>query len=334
MTMKIITVEEHFMSRKVNDRIKNILLKNGLANESMFRFIDDFVNNSMICDLGEERIAYMDKVGVDAQIVGYGNNPPMNLSGEDAVELCKIANDELYDAIKKYPGRFYGYAQIPLDVPDAAVKELERCVKELGFVGVMICGKFQGHFLDEERFFPIFEKAVELDVPVYLHPGEVSENVRNEYYKGGWNPMVTNVFANYGIGWHYETGVHVLRLILAGVLDRLPDLKFIIGHWGEMLPYYMDRLDVGLNPQVTGLKHDISFYLKNNIYTNPSGMFFKNDMDFCLKVLDKEKILWGQDFCYLKDTDHVKSYLEDYQMDKETKEMIAHKNAEKLFHIC
>ena len=335
--MKMITVEEHFMSKKVNDKIKEIMIKSGNVNESMFNYIDNFMNNSLISNLGEERIAYMDKVGIDSQVIGYGNNPPMNLKGEDAVELCRIANDELFQATQKYPGRFYGYAQIPVDVPDEAVKEMERCVKELGFVGVMIQGTFQGHFLDEERFYPIFEKAVELDIPIYFHPGELSENIINEYYKGKWSPMVTNTFSTYGIGWHYDVGVHVLRLILAGILDKLPNLKIVIGHWGEMIPYYFDRLDMGLNQHITGLQHKISYYFKNNVYTNPSGMFFKDDMDFCLKVMGKEHILWAQDYCYLSNefvnTDNVKTYLEEYDIDDETKEMIAYRNAEQLFKI-
>ena len=335
--MKIITVEEHFMSRKVNEKIKEIMIKNGDVNPSMFNYIDNFVENSLITNLDEKRIAYMDKVGVDAQVVGYGNNPPMNLSKKESVELCKLANDELYNATKKYPGRFYGYATIPVDDPKEAVKEIERCIKKLGFVGVMIQGSFQGHFLDEKRFFPIFEKCAELDVPMYFHPGGVGQNITNAYYKGDWSDEVTRTFSGYGIGWHYDVGVHIVRLILAGILDKLPNLKIIIGHWGELIPYYFDRLDMGLNQYVTGLKHPISYYFKNNIYTNPSGMFFKDDMDFCLKTMGADHILWGQDFCYLNNqfvnTDNVRSFLEEYDIDAESKEKIAHINAEKLFKI-
>ncbi len=335
--MKIITVEEHFMSKRVNDRIKEMMLKQGDVNLSMYNYVDNFVENSLITNLDEKRIAYMDKVGVDAQVVGYGNNPPMSISGHDAVELCRLANDELYEAIQKYPGRFYGYATIPVGEPKEAVKEIERCVKELGFVGVMVQGTYQGHFLDEKRFLPIFEKCAELDIPMYFHPGAVNDNVYNAYYKGDWSDNVTRTFSGYGLGWHYEVGVHIVRLILAGVLDRLPNLKIIIGHWGELMPYYFDRMDMGLNQFVTGLKHPISYYFKNNIYTNPSGMFFKDDMDFCLKTFGADHILWGQDFCYLNNefvnTDNVKSFLEEYDIDKETKEKIAHGNAEKLFKI-
>ncbi len=335
--MKIITVEEHFMSKKVNEEMKELMKKQGDFNPSMFAYVDNFVEHSLITNLDEKRIAYMDKVGVDAQVVGYGNNPPMNLSKEDAIKLCKLANDELYEAIKKYPGRFYGYATIPVDEPEEAVKEIERCINELGFVGVMIQGTFQGHFLDEKRFFPIFEKCAELDVPMYFHPGAVNPNVTKAYYNGDWSEDVTRTFSGYGIGWHYEVGVHIVRIILAGILDKLPNLKIIIGHWAELMPYYFDRMDMGLNQYITKLKHPISYYFKNNIYTNPSGMFFKDDMDFCLKTMGADHILWGQDFCYLNNefvnTDNVRSFLEEYDIDEQSKEKIAHGNAEKLFKI-
>ena len=335
--MRVITVEEHYMSRKVNDRIKDMMIKEGNVNQSMFDYIDNFMNSSLISNIGDERIAYMDKVGIDSQVIGYGNNTPMQVRGKESVELCKIVNDEIYEASKKYPGRIYGYATLPVDMPEDAAVELTRCVKELGFVGVMTCGTFHGHFLDEERFYPILEKCAELDVPIYIHPGELSGNIIESYYKGDWAPMVTNTFATYGIGWHYEVGIHAVRLIVAGILDKLPNLKIIIGHWGEMMPYYFDRMDMGLNQHVTGLKHPISYYFKNNIYTNPSGMFFKDDMDFCLKTMDNSHIMWAQDYPYLSNefvnTDNVRTYLEEYDIDSETIEKIAHINAEKLFKI-
>lgn len=335
--MKIICIEEHFISKKVNDRIKDVMVSQWIVNESMFNYIDNFMNNSLISNIWDERIAYMDKVGVDTEIVWYGNNSPMFIKWDEAVELCRMANDELYAATKKYPGRFYGYATLPIDNVSESVKELERCVKELWFVGVLTWWILDWEFFDNERFFPIFEKCVELDVPFYIHPWIIKKEVMKEYYQWNWSPMVANNFSWYGIWWHYEVWVHVLRIILAWILDKLPNLKIIIGHRWELLPYYFDRLDMWLNPQQTWLQHPISYYFKNNVYTNPSGMYFKDDMDFCLKVMGKNHILWWQDFPYLNNeftnADNVKTYLEEYDIDSETKEMIAYKNAEKLFKI-
>ena len=335
--MKIITVEEHYVSKKANDKIKALMVKNGEVTQGMLDYVDYFINNSLISNLSDERIAVMDKEGVDAQVVGYGNFPPSNVGGDASVELCQMVNDELYEATQKYKGRFYAYAQLPFDKVDESVKELERCVKELKFVGVMFNGTLKGKFLDDERFIPIFKKCVELDVPVYLHPGTVENNISDAYYAGKWGPGVTMNFAGYGIGWHYEVGVHALRMILSGLLDKIPNLKFIIGHWGELLPFYFDRLDMGLNTNVTKLNHDMSYYLKNNFYTNPSGMYFKDDMDFCIKTMGVDHILWGEDFCYLSGVPNhlgkVSEFLQKYDIDEESKNKIAYKNATKLFKI-
>lgn len=203
--MKIITVEEHFMSKEVNDK-------------------------------------FMDENGIDAQIIGYGNNQPMHISADKgAVEICKQANDYLYEGISQYPDRLYGYATLSVDDVAASVKELERCVVELGFKGVMFNGPFNNSFLDEESFFPIFEQAVQLDVPVYLHPTEVPAELRKYYYEGSWNLRTANTFAGFGIGWHYHTAMHLMRFILSGIFDKLPTLKMIVGHWGEMIPFYYDE---------------------------------------------------------------------------------------------
>mgnify|MGYP002626272667 CR=1 FL=1 len=162
--MKIITIEEHYMSEKVNDRFMELNQPKDEVQANQAAFVKLFMQQGTITDIGERRIAFMDENGIDAQIIGYGNNQPMHIHKEDgAVELCRLANDELYAATKKYPGRFYGYATLPVDDVEASVIELERCIKELGFVGVMINGPFDGHFLDEERFFPIFEKAANVN---------------------------------------------------------------------------------------------------------------------------------------------------------------------------
>lgn len=336
--MKLITVEEHYMSKNVNDKVKQVLLKDPDTNENMFQFVDQFVQKSLITDIGDKRIAYMDKYGIDTQVIGYGNNAPSNLEGEEAVELCRMANDELYEATQKYPGRFYGYACLPLYDVNESIKELDRCVNELGFKGVLINGTYQGHFLDEDQYFPLLKEISDLGVVLYLHPDEVSQNIQKEYYQGNWkNPAVSRNFAGYAIGWHYEVGLHVMHLILAGVFDKLPDLKVICGHWGETMPYYFDRMNLGLPQKMTGLKHPIDWYWRNNIWTDPSGMYFRNDMDFCLKTMGPDHILWAQDFCYLNGSyehiDEVRTFLENYGLDQESLEKIAHENAEKLMHL-
>lgn len=332
--MKIICIEEHFMLKEVNDRFNEIIKPRDDYDKNQLDFVNVFLSKGEITDIGDNRIQFMDTNGVSAQIIGYGNNSPMQLSKESgAVGLCKLANDKLSEACQKHSGRLYGYATLPVDDAEASVKELERAIKKLGLVGVMVNGPFQGHFLDEERFYPIFHKAAELDVPVYLHPTEVSKDLREYYYSGNWNARTTNVFSGFGIGWHYDTAMHLMRFLLSGIFDKLPNLKIIIGHWAELLPYYFDRMDASLSPQITGLKHNLKYYFYNNVYTNPSGIWSKDDFDFVLRTFHKEHIMWAQDYPYGINDMEVKTFLEKYGIENEIKEMIAYKNAEKLFKI-
>jgi hypothetical protein len=134
--------------------------------------------------------------------------------------------------VTAHPDRFSAFATLPVTVPEEAAAELERAVRELGFVGTMISGTIGGRFLDDPVFLPILETAARLDVPIYLHPAPPPQPVAAVYYRG-FSDQVNQVLATGGYGWHYETSVHALRMILGGVFDRLPGLKVIIGHRGE-----------------------------------------------------------------------------------------------------
>lgn len=331
--MKIICTEEHYMSKEVNDKFNEFTPPKTDLEKAQFKFVDNFVSKGAITDF-ENRIKFMDENGIAVQMVGYGNNSPMHLSeNQDAVKLCQIANNTLYEATQKYKGRLYGYAVLPICNVQESVKELERCVNDLNFRGLIINGPFKEKFLDDEKYYPIFEKAAKLDIPVYLHPTDLKGEILDRYYKGAWNLMTANTFAGFAIGWHYDTAMHLMRFILSGILDKLPNLKFIVGHWGELLPFYFDRMDASLTPQMTGLKYNIKYYFYNNVYTNPSGIFSKDNFDFVLRTFNKDHILWAQDYPYGVNNKEVQTFLEKYDIDDETKEMIAHKNAEKLFKI-
>lgn len=332
--MKLITVEEHFMSKTIYDAMQPYISKSTELEKARFQFVDHFVHTSDITEVGERRIAFMDANGISAQIIGYGNYSPMTLRKEDgAVEFCRLANDELYQSISRYPGRFYGYATLPMDDVDAAVSELERCVKELDFRGLMLNGPLNGQFFDDSRFFPVFKKASDLSVPVYIHPAEVSHVVSDHYYMGDWSLMTANLFSGFAIGWHYDTAMHLMRFILSGIFDKLPGLKIIVGHWGELLPYYFDRMNAALNPKVTGLNRCIKDYFYDHVYTNPSGMYYKDDFDFCRKVFHPEHLMWAQDYPYGVNDAQVSTFLEEYGLSDQEKQRIAHENAEKLFRL-
>lgn len=271
--MKLITLEEHYSSPEINRKAAEMLAKDGLNPG-----YNDARGNGgemmrLVQNIDDERIAYMDRAGIDMQVISLAGGVPSTLDSRYSVPLCREANEEMEKLTARYPGRFAVFANLPLADGPAMAAELERCVREKHFVGAMISGHYHGTPYDDPVFEPLFAKAEELDVPIYLHPGLVDPAIQEKYYKGSWSPKVQFELAGYGIGWHYDVGMQVIRMILAGVFDRHPDLKIIIGHWGEVVAYFMDRLDE-IRQEDTGLKKPVSRYFEDNVYVNPSGMTY------------------------------------------------------------
>ena len=329
---RLITVEEHYGSEAVNKKIRKAFAEQGTEEEK--KSIDRATGTAAapgVTELGAERIAYMDAHGIDTQVISYASGIPATMEPEFSVPLCRDVNNEMAEKAAQYPGRFYLFAHLPLGDGDRAAKELERCVKELGFVGAMISGHYHDLPYDDEHYLPVFEKAQELDVPVYLHPGLVSPAITERYYKGSWSDRATFMLSGFGVGWHYDVGMQVIRMMLAGVFDELPKLKIMIGHWGELVSFYMYRTDE-IPQEITGRKKKFSDYFKENIYVNPSGMLYAEQFRYCLETFGAEHILWGEDYPYRRKED-IRSFLENFNLSEEEKEKIAHGNAEALLHI-
>lgn len=332
--MKIIALEEHFMSAKVNDAYTKIVSKTASpAARARAEFVASYIaRDNNLLEVGEKRLGYMGRSGVDVQVIGYGNNSPMNLDAADAVPLCIQANDELAALIAKNPTRFYGFATLPVADAKAAADELSRCVNGLGFKGAILNGTFQGRFFDEPVFYPIFEAAAALGVPVYFHPGEVEEKVAGYYYSGNWTERVASTLANQGYGWHVDSGIHVIRMILSGIFDKLPNLTLINGHWGELVPYFLERIDSQLPPDLTGLGRTFSEYYKGHIYVTPSGMLYDAPLQLCVSELGADRIMWACDYPYIR-PENARHYLENAPVSDQDKEKIGYLNAEKLLKL-
>lgn len=332
--MKVITIEEHFSSLRISEKMKQLQPKGATQNTGLQTLLKHYLpTNDDIEDVGIRRIGFMDKSGIDMQVIGYGGGSPQSLSGAVAIELCKEANDELAALISRNPTLFAGFATLPVTDPAEAAAELERTVKQLGFKGAMLAGTFQGKFFDQEVFFPIFEKAAELDVPVYMHPGIIENGIADHYFKDErWPALVNGIFPASGYGWHMDSGIHVLRMILSGIFDKLPDLKLISGHWGEFVPFFLTRLDKELSPVCHHLQHLISTYYKNNVYITPSGIFDEAQLNFCIAVMGIERIIYSGDYPYLIDHD-TRGFLERASISEVDKEKIAHLNVEKLLKL-
>src|SRR5919205_1388358 len=179
------------------------------------------------------------------------------LDPADAVAIARDANDQLGTAVQRHPTRLAGFAALPSPAPEAAADELERTVQVYGFKGGQISGQIRGRYLDDHFFWPILERAEALQVPLYIHPAPPSRAVIEALYSG-FTPQVTALLASGGFGWHVDTALHVLRLILGGVFDRYPRLQVIIGHMGETLPFMLPRFDIALPTQVTRLARLVS----------------------------------------------------------------------------
>ncbi|HEX3288230.1 MAG TPA: amidohydrolase family protein [Mycobacterium sp.] len=295
-------------------------------------FLRDFAPDKESAErLAGKRLAHMDEVGIDTQVVSHGANSPSSLDHPDAVELCRKVNDALAEQISQHPTRFRGFATIPLHDPAAAADEMRRCVNELGFVGTLVMGTCGGLFLDDERFDPVLAAAEDVDLPIYVHPGVPPNPVSRAYYAGNWPTAIEFLFSSPGFGWHAEAGIHVLRIILSGALDRHPGLKLLSGHWGELVAGWLERLDETIG-WADHLDRPVSEYYREHVWITPSGLYSQNQLKFFLAEVGSERIIHSEDFPYVV-RDNVTSFLEQAGLTDDERSAIAHGNAEKLMRI-
>jgi len=195
----------------------------------------------------------------------------------------------------------------------------------------MIHGQTNDRFLDDPAFRPILATAAALDVPIYLHPAPPSRAVRDAYY-AGFDPAVSEAFATFGWGWHLDTGIHALRMVLAGVFDLYPNLQLILGHWGEMIPFYLARFADGLTPIARKLQRPVADYFVQQMHVTPSGMFTLPPFMLTLQLLGADRILYSVDYPF-QPGNQARAFLENAPISPADKEKIAHSNAEKLLKL-
>ncbi|MCJ1298595.1 hypothetical protein MMC08_001385 [Hypocenomyce scalaris] len=325
----LIALEEHWLSQHVVDFYASKGKESPYHEVVLLRRLHD-----KLTDLGEGRIKAMDEASVHLQIVSHApNSLPPDLS------TCVAVNNELAQAVRDRPGRYMGFAMIPMSEPTSAAAELERCVKELGFVGTLIDSNCGGRFYDDEFFWPVFAKAEELDVPIYLHPS-YNEQSKRVMYDGNYPDAIAQTIGLYCWGWHSECAVHIIRLFAAKVFDKFPKIKIIIGHMGEMLPFQLDRVDRITSTQwpLVGVKPNrpIGQVWDENLWITTSGMFTLPPMAAVVRRCKPDRILFSVDYPFSDNKWGVK-FLEDLKRDgmvtPKQLEMIAYKNAEKLFGI-
>lgn len=323
--MRTITLEEHFASPGFMEGPGKKLKEHAANFGERARYLLD-----QLTHLDEIRIAEMDKAGIDIQVLSLTAPGVEQLEPNDALALARESNDFLAVAIAKHRTRFGGFAALPTALPEQAAAELERRVREQGFQGAVINGHTRGRYLDDKFFWPILERAESLNVPIYLHPTPPPKPVIDACYCG-FAPTVTEMLAGPGWGWHIETAVHVIRMILGGVFDRYPKLQIIIGHMGETLPFMMQRVDV-MPMQLTKLQRPISAYLRGNVHYTFSGFNYTPNFLQLLVQVGVERIMFSADHPYASMA-QARAFLDNLPASPAGKERIAHTNAEQLLRM-
>jgi len=314
--MKTITLEEHFVT-------ESVLKATGAYGINAPPPLAEI--QPKLLDLGAERIAAMDEAGIDLQVMSLAVMGIDKLEPAAATALMTDVNNELTEAIKANPTRLAGFAALNLQDPESAAKELERCVTKLGFVGALVNGTVLSSegplFLDDARFAPFWEAAVQLKVPVYLHPAPPPKIVQKAYFSGlpGDLGMLLSIA---GWGWHAEVGLHTLRLIVSGLFDRFSELQLIIGHMGEGLPYALARSS-GILSRPAHLKQTVADYFRTNIHLTTSGYFSQPPLRCAVEVVGIDRMLFSVDYPFSPNV-HGRKFL------KEAAEWLGEAEMEKL----
>jgi uncharacterized protein len=324
--MRTITLEEHFVSPA---------FLAGPGKEFIEQLRNRGPRGARICeqlqDIGDKRIAEMDAAGIDMQVLSLNSPGIEQAEAEEQLSVAAESNDLLTEAVKKNPRRFAAFAALATATPDKAAEELDRRVRQQGFKGALINGHTRGRYLDDRFFSPILGCAEALGVPIYLHPTVPPKAVVEASF-AGFSSSVTAMFASAGWGWHIETAVHLIRMILGGVFDRYPKLQVVIGHLGEGIPFMLPRLDKNLTKEVTKLDRPLGVYLRENVHYTFGGFNFAATFLNLLLEVGVDRIMFSVDHPYGSMTE-ARAFLHHLPVSKADRERIAHGNAEKLLGL-
>jgi len=336
-----IATEEAFAPPEIIHRYR-ALLSDGSCQDPGFHSLWGFYGGNpnqrikdvlgRMTDLGDLRLADMDATGIARQILSLTAPGVQVFEAADAVALARAANDFMVDAIRRYPDRFSGLAAIAPQDPAAAAEELERGVRTLGLKGAIINSHTRGEYLDDEKFWPIFEAAEALDVPVYIHPNTPSPAMIAPFLERGLDGAI--------FGFAVETGLHILRLIVSGVFDRFPKLTLVIGHLGESLPFSLSRIDFMHNRMVSAnryasvkkLQRKPSDYFKQNIYITTSGMAWEPPILYSQSVLGVDRVMYAMDYPYQFVPEEV-AVTDNLPISDADKKKLYQSNAERVFRL-
>ena len=314
---RVIALEEHFMQDALARHLGHIVANQSAAvRDRLFDFFGTRINE-------------MDAAGIDMQVLSHQSPGSQRLPAEVAVEACRGVNDALADAIAQAPDRFAGFAMLPTVLPDAAADELQRAVEDRGLKGALIHGMSHGRFLDAPEFRPIFARAEKLRVPVYLHPALPDKTVTERYYA----PFDQShpAFVRSGWGFGVETGTHAVRLVLSGLFDDHPDLQIVLGHLGEGIPFFLERIDESLS-RAGNAPIRFADVFRRNFHVTTSGFFSDAALRCCIEQMGIERILFAVDWPYVANADGVE-WVTNVDLSEEDRRAILSGNATRLIGL-
>jgi 2,3-dihydroxybenzoate decarboxylase len=311
----VIAIEEHYWDAELAKHFPNGENKSHVQD--------------LLTEIGDVRLRAMDEAGIDVQVLSHGAPAAQKLPAELAVDLTKRTNDRLAEACARYPSRFAAFAALPTPVPEQAALELERCVRELGFKGAMIHGLTNGLFIDDKRFWPIFEVAEKLDVPIYLHPSVPNSEVTKFYYDDYANEFPTVIRPAWG--FTVETATVAIRLILSRALEKYPKLQIILGHLGETLPFLLWRINQSLaRPGQKPL--DFRKLFCEHFHVTTSGFFSTPALLCTMLELGIDRIMFAVDYPYVVNQDGM-DWIKQLQLSPDDKRKLVGDNARKLLKL-
>jgi hypothetical protein len=326
--MRVIAIEEHWTTGSIDRALR--AQPTGVRDESLV-LNDRGDIPARLLDIGEQRIEAMDAAGIDLQIFSIAPPGTNGLPASEAVALSSDANDRASEAVDRHPTRFRAMTTLPMSDPDAALAELQRTAKAPAHTGVMSYGRCGDRRLDDPVYDELLGAAASLRRPMFIHPQIPTAAVREASYSG-FDPIVDLSLATFGWGWHMEAGLAALRLILRGTFDRHPDLQIVLGHWGEMLLFWLDRIDT-LSNVATHLDRRVAEYFPTNIHVATSGMLTPRLLRQALDYTTVDRILLSGDYPFHRlDAATITDFLQTLP-DQDDQYKIAHANAEVLYRL-
>ena len=321
--MKVIAIEEHFWSPGLRDSYP----------QRQVAFVRALTGGARLDDVADGRIAELDAAGIDVQVLSQWQPGAQDADAATAVKLAAESNDFLAARIARHPDRFRGFATLPTPDPGAAARELMRCVEQLGFVGALINGHTKGEYLDEPKYRPILEAAAGLKVPIYLHPQTPHPEAVKAYFRDNF------AFSQAAWGYTIETSTHALKLLLSGIFEALPDLRIILGHLGEGIPYSLWRFDHRITENVNlpgggyrQKRRPREIFLDHFLITT-SGHFDPIALRCAISMMGVERVLFATDYP-VESLAMAVDFLNGSHITDEERTSIAHRNAERVLRIA